>query len=177
MNDLFSLLSVIAFAGIPVISLDGLTRIGQNVVAMTQRALSYGIVIFIANLIFKACTTPLMLAAAVAAVNLAPDVIRWIWIKMGSLAIDFCISVFHIFAPATKEMIEESPDLQSISNVYQAAQTNLPPAINETLAFLGVHEIIGLIISYWVFRGILRIVLNIQNRIMAIPLTNNTNFM
>ena len=64
---------------------------------MTQRVLTYGVVIFIANLIFKACTTPLFLVAAVAAVNLAPDVIRWLWIKMGALCIDFCVTVCMAF--------------------------------------------------------------------------------
>jgi hypothetical protein len=168
MNDFFNVLSVIAFAGIPVISLDGLTRIGQNIIAMTQRVLTYGVVIFIANLIFKACTTPLFLVAAVAAINLAPDVIRWLWIKMGALCIDFCVTVYGIFAPATNDMIEQSPQLARISQLYQAAQTNLPTEINDMLCFLGVHELIGMIISYWVFRGILRIVLNIQNRVMAV---------
>lgn len=177
MTEFLDLLPIVCMAGFPVISLDGIVRIGQNIVGMTQRVLTYGVVIFVANLIFKACTTPLMLAAAVAAVNLAPDAIRWIWIKMGALAIDFCISVFHIFAPATKQMIQSNADFQRLSSMYQAAQTSLPTAINDTLAYLGVHELIGMIISYWTFRGILRIVLNIQNRVMSIPLTNNTNFM
>lgn len=164
-------------AGIPVVSLDGLTRIGQNIVAMLQRVLTFSAIVFVCNLIFKICTTPIMLAAAVAAVNLAPNVIKWIWVKMGALAIDFCIDVFHIFAPATQEMVENSSELQQISQMYQAAQTQLPATVNDTLCFFGFHELLGMIISYWIFRAVLRIVLNIQNRVMAIPLTNNTNFM
>ena len=164
-------------AGIPVISLDGLTRIGQNIVAFGQRVFTYGAIVFIANLIFKICTTPIMLAAAVAAVNLAPNVIKYIWIKMGALAIDFCIDVFKIFAPATQEMVENHESLAEISRMYQAAQTQLPTEINDMLCFFGLHELLGMIISYWIFRAILRIVLNIQNRVMSIPLTNNTNFM
>lgn len=164
-------------AGIPVISLDGLTRIGQNFIALLQRVLTYGAVIFIANLIFKICTTPLMLAAAVAAVNFAPNVIRYIWIKMGALAIDFCIDIFKVFAPATKDMVENHESLAEISRMYQAAQTQLPTEINDVLCFFGFHELLGMIISYWIFRAILRIVLNIQNRVLSVPLTNNTNFM
>lgn len=168
MNDI---LGVILFAGIPVISLDGLTRIGQNIIAMTQRIFSYAALVFIANLIFKICTTPIMLAAAVAAVNFAPNVIKWIWVKMGALIIDFCVSVFHIFAPATREIVQDSSELQQISRMYQAAQTSLPTTVNDMLCFLGVHELLGLIISYWIFRAILRIVLNIQTRVMtATPL-------
>ena len=173
----FEFISMLAFAGIPVVSLDGLTRIGQNIVAMVQRVMTFGAAVFIANLIFKICTTPLMLAAAVAAVNLAPNVIKWIWIKMGALAIDFCVDVFRIFAPATQEMVENNENLAEISRMYQAAQTQLPAQINDTLCFFGFHELLGMIISYWIFRAILRIVLNIQNRVMSIPLTNNTNFM
>lgn len=176
MNDDF--LNLLVFAvGIPVISWDGITRIGQNIISMLQRALSFSVVVFLANLIFKICTTPLMLAAAVAAVNFAPNVIKWIWIKMGALAIDFCIDIFRIFAPATQEMVDSSSELQEISRMYQAAQTQLPATVNDTLCFFGFHELLGMIISYWIFRAVLRIVLNIQNRVMSVPLTNNTNFM
>lgn len=176
MNE-FDIISLVAVAGFPVISLDGLVRIGQNVVALLQRVLTFGAVVFVANLIFKICTTPLMLAAAVAAVNLAPNVIKWLWIKMGALAIDFCIDVFRIFAPATQEMVENHESLAEISRMYQAAQTQLPTEINDVLCFFGLHELLGMIISYWIFRAILRIVLNIQNRVLSVPLTNNTNFM
>ena len=89
----------------------------------------------------------------------------------------FVSMFFQIFAPATQEMVKITKVWRKFLGCIKRQTNNYPLKLNDVLCFFGLHELLGMIISYWIFRAILRIVLNIQNRVLSVPLTNNTNFM
>lgn len=156
--------------GVPVWSWDGIIRIFQKILALS-------VVSFLINLLLKALTTPLCLAGIVACVNFAPNTIKWIWAKMGALLIDFALKMVDVFTPIISDSITKGEGgtlFNELSNVYNVAYTNLPTPINETLAFVGVHELLGLIISYYVLLFVLKTIFYVQDRVMTPVITGNS---
>lgn len=154
---------LLLIAAFPVFTLDGITRIGQNIVALGQRVLMFSVVSTLVSFILRLFTTPLYLAGIVAAINFAPNTIRWIFAKMGALAIDFALQMVEIMQPVVAD-VAKGEAFEGLSNTYVVAYTNLPPEINEMLASLGVHEMLGLIITFWVTIMTLLIIFMVTDR-------------
>lgn len=114
-----------------------------------------GIIRAIYNIVSKCFTTPLILGTIIMILLYFPNVVMWIFAKIGSIFLFLFMEVIKIFFPIVFGAVGGTMD--DLKSIYQGGFSALPADVLEFLNAIGVAELMGVIMTSIFICAIIRI--------------------
>jgi len=145
--------AMILCAGFPVIALDGLVRIGQNVLSLLSQFKGHLARYIIISLIIhgvvgmmKFLSKPFYIVGIVFLLTYFPDVIQWIFMQLGLIEVKIFALLLSIVMPQIFGG-DVGAQVNDWSQIWNAALNALPPDVLDVLAKANVAELLGIVTS------------------------------
>lgn len=144
----------------PVVTMDGLIRIGQGIINNLGMILKVVLIGKIISFLVGIFSKPFYIAGLILLFTYFPDTVQWIFMQIGLLQLKIFMSLLIVVMPD----IFGELDVNSYADIFNAGINALPPEIIDVCASLGVAENMGLIFTCLTSGWIIRIYLKAFER-------------